>query len=168
VRDDPPVATGQRTPDAAADALAALLAPYADSALPGRLVDVPPDVAARALDLLPPDLRTARLNLSQPPMAWLVATAAELGGRLVGALEPGRSFARLDGVQVDAALARPLAERVAAAWPESDAAPAALPAATAEAWNSWTAEWPIWSGLGTDLLRAPLPPDAAVLGLVWD
>lgn len=162
------MATEQRTPDAAAEALAALLAPYADPALPGRLVDVPPDVAERALDLLPSDLWTARLNLSQPPMAWLVDTAAELGGRLVGALEPGRSFARLDGVQVDAALTRPLAERVAAAWPEIDDAPAALPAATAEAWNSWTAAWPIWSGIGTDLLGAPLPPDAAVLGLVWD
>jgi hypothetical protein len=168
VRDDPPVATEQRAPDTAADALTALLAPYADPALPARLVDVPVDVAGRALDLLPADMRTARLNLSQPPMAWLVAVAAELGGRLVGALEPGRAFARLDGMQVDAALARPLAERVAAAWPETATAPAALPAATAEAWTSWTAAWPIWTGIGTDLLRAPLPADATVLGVVWD
>jgi hypothetical protein len=168
VRDDPLVATGQGARDAAADALTALLVPFADPALPGRLVDVPPDVAARTLHLLPSDMRTARLNLSQPPMAWLVATAAELDGRLVGSLEPGRAFARLDGVQVDAALARTLAERVAAAWPDTTGAPAALPAATAEAWTSWTAAWPIWSGIGTDLLHAPLPPDAAVLGLVWD
>ena len=168
MRDDPPVATEQGTREAAADALTALLAPYADPALPGRLVDVPPDVAGRALRLLPSDMRTARLNLSQPPMAWLAAVAAELGGRLVGALEPGQAFVRLDGVQVDAALARPLAERVAAAWPQTVTAPAALPASTAEAWTSWTAAWAIWTGIGTDLLGAPLPADAAVVGALWD
>jgi hypothetical protein len=168
VREDPPVAAEQQAPDAAADALTALLAPYADPAVPTRLVDVPPDVGGRALDLLPSDMRTARLNLTQPPMAWLVAVAAELGGRLVGSLEAGRAFARLDGVQVDVAVATPLAERVAAAWPETAGAPAALPAATAEAWTSWTAAWPIWSGIGTDLLDAPLPEDAALVGLLWD
>jgi hypothetical protein len=43
----------------ASDALSALLAAYLDPHLAsaGRLLDVPPPVAAQALDLLPPDRR---------------------------------------------------------------------------------------------------------------
>jgi hypothetical protein len=154
--------------DGTAQTLAALLAPYADPELAGRLVDVPPEVGAEALALLPPDLRTARLNLSQPPMSWLVDVAVELGGRLVGSLAAGRAFARFDGVQVSSSRARHLAVRISEAWPETADAPAALPAATAEAWTEWTATWPIWSGTGADLLSARLPQEAAVLGVVWD
>jgi len=118
------------------------------------------------LDLLPADLATGRLNGVQPPMRWLVAMAADLGGRLVGQFVPGRGFARFDEVQVSAAAARTLAERVAAAWPATADTPAALPAATAEAWPSWAADAePSWTGLGTDLLTVPLPPGSAVAGL---
>jgi hypothetical protein len=118
--------------------------------------------------LLAPDLRTARLNLSQPPMSWLVDVAAELDGRLVGSLAAGRAFARFDGVQLSSSRARQLAARIAEAWPETADAPAALPAATAEAWTGWTATWPIWSGTSADLLSTQLPPDAAVVGVIWD
>ena len=64
-------------------------------------MDVPPEVAARALELLPADLAAARLNLVAPPMTWLVAQAAELsGGRLTGALTAGRGLVVFDGIQV--------------------------------------------------------------------
>jgi hypothetical protein len=55
-------------------ALAALLAPYSDPDFQqiGRLVDVPPAVAERALQLLLPEQRTAGLNMTRPPMVWLV------------------------------------------------------------------------------------------------
>jgi hypothetical protein len=154
---------------AAADALAALLAPYADPHLAqaGRLVDVPVDVAAQALDLLADDVVTSRPNLVQPPMRELVSLAADLGGRLVGAVVPGRAFVHFDGVQVDAALAPALAERIAAAWPAEGAVEDALSAAVAEAWTSWDADWPVWTGSGADLLRGA-PLGAAVVGLVWD
>jgi hypothetical protein len=70
----------------ASDALSALLAAYLDPHLAsaGRLLDVPPPVAAQALDLLPPDLAATRLNLVRPPMTWLVEQARQVGGRLVG------------------------------------------------------------------------------------
>ena len=154
-----------------ADPVAALLGAYIhpDPALGPLVIDVPPATAAQVLDLLPVDLATARLNGVQPPMRWLVAVAADLGGRLVGSFVPGRGFARFDGVQVSATAARTLAERVAAAWPTTADAPAALPAATAEAWPSWASDAAaIWTGLGTDLLTQPLPPGTAVAGLWWD
>ncbi len=154
--------------DGTAQEVAALLAPYADPELAGRLVDVPPEIGARAVALLPPDLRTARLNLSQPPMSWLVEVAAALQGRLVGSLEAGKAFVRFDGVQMSSARARQLAVRIAETWPETAGAPAALPAATAEAWTRWTAHWPTWTGNGEDLLNVQLPQDAAVVGVVWD
>jgi hypothetical protein len=155
---------------AAADALAVLLTPYTDPHLAetGRVVDVPVDVAARALALLADDVVTSRPNLVQPPMRELVSLAADLGGRLVGAVVPGRAFVRLDGVQVDAAIARTLAERIAAAWPADGGVGDALSAATAEAWTSWDADWPVWTGSGADLLRGAAPSEAAVVGLVWD
>jgi hypothetical protein len=155
----------------AAEALTALLAAYLDPDLrpAGRLVDVPPSVAAQALELLPLDLPAARLNLVQPPMSWLVAQAAALaGGRLVGSLTAGRGLVVIDGIQADAAAAHPLAVRVAEAWPATGELPGALDSATAEAWTSWEATTPIWAGLGTDLLSSPLSDDAAVVGLWWD
>jgi hypothetical protein len=153
-----------------ARSLAALLAPYGDPGLQqvGRLVDVPPAVAEQALRFLLPEQRTARPNMTQPPMAWLVEQARELGGRLVGALAVGRGYARFDGVQVPAAAARELAERVAAAWPGTADAPDALAAAVAEAWASWAATSPLWVGGGPDLRAGPLPSGAAVVGLWWD
>jgi hypothetical protein len=153
-----------------ARALTALLAPYADPDLQqvGRFVDVPPAVAAHALQLLLPEQRSARPNLMQPPMEWLVEQARELDGWLVGSLAVGRSYARLDGVQVPAATARELAARVATAWPGTADRTDALTAAVAEAWPSWTATHPTWTGTGTDLLDAQLPPDTAVVGLWWD
>ncbi len=146
------------------EALAALLAPYSDPGLAaaGRLVDVPADVGAAALQHLPADLRDARLNGTQPAMTWLVAQAAELDGRLVGSLVPGRAFVRIDGIQVGREVARPLATRIAAE------VTGALETAVAEAWVSWTAQEPVWTGGGTDLLNAELPPGAAVVGLWWD
>ena len=132
-------------------------------------MDVPPEVAARALEFLPADLAGARLNMVQPPMTWLVAQAAERpGGRLTGSLTAGRGLVVFDGIQVDAAAARELAEAVAAAWPAAAGLPGALEAAVAEAWTSRTAEWPYWTGTGTDLLAGPLPARAAVVGLWWD
>jgi hypothetical protein len=153
-----------------ADALSALLTAYLDRALApaGRLLDVPPPIAGQALELLPPDLATARLNLVRPPMTWLVEQAAQLDGRLVGSLTAGRSLVAFDGIQVDVAAARRLAARVAAAWPATRDLPAALASATAETWTSWTAEWPTWSGPGTDLLTRSLPTGTAVVGLWWD
>jgi hypothetical protein len=53
-------------------------------------------------------------------------------------------------------------------WPATDDLSAALESATAEAWTSWTAEWPTWSGPGPELLTRPLPAGTAVVGLVWD
>jgi hypothetical protein len=149
--------------------LAALLAPYADPDFQqiGRLIDVPPMVAGQALQLLLPEQRTGRPNLTQPPMAWLVEQARELDGRLVGALAVGRAYVRFDGIQVPAAAAPELAVRVAAAWPVTAEGVDALASAVAEAWNSWTATHPTWTGSGTDLLTAPLPPDSAVVGLGW-
>ncbi|MGY2004248.1 hypothetical protein [Blastococcus sp. SYSU DS1024] len=148
----------------AADPLTALLAPYANPDPPqvGRLVDVPPAVAEQALQRLLPEQRTSPVNLTQPPMAWLVDQARELDGRLVGSLTVGRSYVRFDGIQVPAAAAQQLAVVVAAAWPS------ALAAAIAEAWPSWTAAHPTWTGTGSDLLAARLPPDLTVVGLWWD
>jgi hypothetical protein len=129
---------------------------------------VPPVVAGRALLFLRPDQRTARPNLVQPPMTWLIQQARQLSGRLVGALATGRAFVRFDGIQVPASVARELAARVAAAWPASRQAEAALAAATAEAWPSWTSATPTWSGTGPDLLVEPAPAGTAVVGLWWD
>ena len=153
----------------AGSALAALLAPYADRS-PGqlsRVVDVPPTVAATALQLLAGDQVVGRCNGVQPPMSWLQQGAAEFGGRLVGSL--WRGYVRFDGVQAPAAAAaRPLAKRVAADWPETRIEPAALPAAVAEAWPSWHADERCWTGAGPELLTAALPAWSAVVGLWWD
>ena len=154
-----------------ASALTALLTAYVDPALPqaGRLVDVPASVAVRCLRLLPADLADTRFNLVRPPMAWLVTQAAELpGARLTGSFKPGRSLAVFDGIQVDAPAAGRLAGRVATDWPATGDLPAALESATAEAWTSWRAAWPTWSGPGNELLTRPLPADVAVVGLWWD
>ena len=88
---------------------------------------------------------------------------------LTGALPAGKAFVVFDGVQLAGAeeAARELAERVAAAWPAADSVPSALAVAVAEAWPSWTATQPTWTGTGTDLLTAQLPPDTAVVGLWW-
>jgi hypothetical protein len=147
-----------------AEALASLLAPYADRDLvaAGRLVDVPPDAATAALEYLPADLCGARLNGTQPAMTWLTAQATELDGRLVGSPVPGRTFVRFDGIQLSREQARALAARIFAE------APGALEAAVAEAWSSWVDEEPVWTGAGTDLLDGELPPGAAVVGLWWD
>jgi hypothetical protein len=130
---------------------------------------VPPAVAERALTLLLPDQRTARLNLVHPPMTWLVQLAREMNGVLTGARPAEKAFVVFDGVQLGGAgdAARELAEKVAAAWPATEILPAALASATAEAWPSWTAMHPTWTGRGTDLLTAQLPPDTAVVGLWW-
>lgn len=152
----------------AAEALDALLAAYADPELPPRLVDVPAAVAAAALGALPADLAGARLNLTQPPMTWLVDQAGQLGARLVGSRTPGRGLVVFDGIQVEAARARTLAELIAVAWPAADDIPGALEAAVAEAWPSWTAQWPMWTGAGGELLTGPMPIGAAVVGLWWD
>jgi hypothetical protein len=157
--------------EGAASALAALLAPYADPdpSHGPRLLDVPPAAASQALDHLPDDLTTARLNLVQPPMRWLVALAADLGGRLVGSTVPGRRYVRIDGVQLPAAAALLAAERIARDWPVTAELPSALSAATAEAWASWAPEsQPVWTGTGEDLLAAQLPAEAAVFGLWWN
>src|SRR3954470_15585700 len=148
------------------EALTALLAPYADPdpdlASVGRLVDVPPAVAAAALEYLPTDARDARPNGTQPAMTWLAAQAAELDGRLVGSLVPGRGFVRFDGIQLGHERGCVLARRIDAE------GPGALEAAVAEAWSSWEAERPVWTGVGTDLLDGELPAGAAVVGLWWD
>ena len=152
----------------AAAALGALLAPYADPTLPGRLLDVPAPVGARAQAQLPADLAAARINLVRPSMTWLVEQAGQLGARLVGALNPGRGLVAFDGIQLEAVHARTLAERVVAAWPATGDIPGALEVAVAEAWTSWTALEPTWTGAGTDLLTGPVPASAGVVGLWWD
>jgi hypothetical protein len=154
--------------NAATDAITTLLTPYADDALPGRVLDVPPAVGQRLLALLPDDMRRVRPNGSQPSMEWLVAQAAEFEARLVGGLVPARSYARIDGIQLDVDAAPSLAARVAAAWPATGDTPGALEDAVAEAWSAWTAREPIWTGAGTDLLIGTLPAGAAVVGLWWD
>src|SRR4051794_8833275 len=102
-------------------------------------------------------------------MTWLVQLADQMGGVLTGALPAGKAFVVLDGVQLDGAdeVARELARRVAVSWPATDSLPGALASAVAEAWPSWTAEQSTWTGSGTDLLTARLPPDIAVVGLWW-
>jgi hypothetical protein len=152
------------------DILSALLAPYADAdpGQRGRLVDVPPTVAAEALQLLLVEQVDSRCNGTQPPMRWLVKQAAALRGRLVGSVAAGRRYARFDGIQVPTPAARLLAERIAADWPGTDIAPAALPAAVAEAWTSWDANEPIWTGTGPNLLTSGLPSKVVVVGLWWD
>jgi hypothetical protein len=134
----------------------------------GRFADVPPAVGTRVLELLLPDQRSGRPNMTQPPMAWLVEQARQLDGRLVGALAAGRAYARIDGIQVPASSARVLAARVATAWPATTDRLDALASAVAEAWPGWTATGRTWTGSGTDLLRARLPPGTAVVGLWWD
>ena len=145
-------------------ALTALLAPYADSdlAMAGRLVDVPPAVAAAALQHLPPDPGDARPNGTQPPMTWLIAQAAALDGRLVGSLVPGRAYVRFDGIQVTREAVVVLTQRLLTEQP------AALAAAVAEAWTSSVADEPVWTGAGTDLIPDQLPPGATLVGLWWD
>ncbi len=150
------------------DPVAALLAPYADATLPGRLLDVPAAVGQRLLALLPDDMRRARPNGSQPPIEWLVAQAADFDARLVGGLVAGRSYARIDGIQLGVDAARSLAARIAAAWPAIGDGPGALEDAVAEAWTGWSAREPIWTGAGTHLLTGTLPAGAAVVGLWWD
>ena len=154
-----------------ASVLAALLALYVDPdpGQAGRLLHVPPRIAAQALTVLLPDQRTARLNLVRPPMTWLVQLAEQMGALLTGGLPAGKGFVHFDGVQLGGAgeAARELARRVAAAWPATGDLPDALAVATAEAWPSWTAEEPAWTGSGTDLLTTRLPPDTAVVGLWW-
>lgn len=147
-----------------ADELSALLAPYADPGpgQAGRLIHVPAKVAAAALECLPVDLRHARLNGTQPSMSWLVAQAADLGGLLVGSLAAGRAFVRFDGIQLGPDAAHELARRMATEMP------GALQAALAEAWTSWAADEPTWTGSGTDLLDGALPTGAAVHGYWWD
>jgi hypothetical protein len=165
------VTSEQTSGDGAASALAALLAPYADPdpTQGPRLLDVPAEVGAEVLAVLPEDQVTARLNLAQPPMTWLVAQCADLGGRLVGSVVPGRRFVRFDGVQLgDILAARTLAQRIVADWPATASVPSALAAAIAEAWASWApAGQPVWTGTGDDLLTAPLPSEAEVIGLWW-
>ncbi|MBB3084216.1 hypothetical protein [Geodermatophilus sabuli] len=149
--------------------LADLLAPFADPDLTqaGRLLHVPPHVAATALGRLPADLCSARLGAA-PPMSWLVALATDVDGLLTGAVVFGREYVRFDGVQVGRAAARELAARIGAAFPAADDQPGALESAVAEAWSSWTAREPVWTGVGTDLLAGPLPADAEVAGLWFD
>jgi len=157
---------GRGTAPSDGEALTALLAPYADRdpdlAAAGRLVDVPPAVAAAVLEYLPADARGARSNGAQPAMTWLAAQAAELDGRLVGSLVPGRLFVRFDGIQLGRERVRALARRIDAE------VPGALQTAVAEAWSGWDAELPVWTGVGTDLLNGELPGGAVVVGLWWD
>ncbi|MGY1838434.1 MULTISPECIES: hypothetical protein [unclassified Modestobacter] len=152
----------------AAEELRALLCGYADPDQATRLLDVPPAVADRALQHLPADLAAARLNRVQPPMTWLVEQASHLGARLVGSLTPGRGLVVFDGIQVEVASARTLAERIAGAWPATGDAPGALEAAVAEAWPSWAAPEPTWTGAGPALLVGPWPAGTVAVGLWWD
>ncbi|SDD37474.1 hypothetical protein SAMN05660690_4106 [Geodermatophilus telluris] len=101
-------------------------------------------------------------------MSWLVRQAGLLGGQLVGGLAPGRAYVRFDGVQLPPEPARILARRMAAEWPATAEAADALTAAVAEAWTSWTARQPSWTGTGIDLLSGALPPDTACVGFWWD
>ena len=153
-----------------AAALAALLAPYADPEFEqiGRLDGVPPVVGEQALRLLLPEQVTTRCNGIQPPMSWLVRQADLLDAQLVGGLARGRAYVRFDGVQLAPAAARTLVERIAADWPATADTPGALEFAIAEAWPSWTASEPLWTGVGSDLLTSPPPPGTAVVGLWWD
>lgn len=75
---------------------------------------------------------------------------------------PTSPLVRFDGIQLGREAVHALAGRIVAE------VPGALAAAVAEAWSSWTAEEPVWTGVGTDLLDAELPPGAAVVGLWWD
>jgi hypothetical protein len=151
---------------APADALTALLAPYADPALPGRLVDVPPPVAARALELLPPDLAAVRLNLVQPPMTWLVERAPELHGGSSDRTPPG---ARWSWSTASRSRRRP-----PASWPHESPRTTPRSAPAIGAGVSHGGDLDVVDGRvadvvgpGTDLLAGPLPPGSAVVGLSW-
>jgi hypothetical protein len=148
-------------------ALCVLLAPYADPDTEWRLRDLAADVAAAALALAGPSMAKDRPG-GQPPATWLVEQALALDGTLVGSLVPGRSLLRINGIQVPAPAGHRLLQRIASGWPATSDGPAALDTATAEAWTSWTGEWPTWIGTGTDLLAVGLPEDAQVVGLWWN
>ncbi|SFT55437.1 hypothetical protein SAMN05660657_01481 [Geodermatophilus amargosae] len=143
-----------------------LLQPYRDptSQSSVRLGDVPPQVAAQALALMPVEDVSARLNFGQPPMTWLVEQAKDLSGCLVGALR--RAFVRFDGIRVPAGNAGALLER-AAAWGVTDNVSAALDVASAQAWTSWTVQQPRWTAPAGALREADLPAGVAVVGLWW-
>ncbi|WP_456948567.1 hypothetical protein [Geodermatophilus sp. SYSU D00698] len=57
---------------------------------------------------------------------------------------------------------------MATAWPANPQAPGALEGAVVEAWTSWKARKPVWTGAGAELLTGPLPPGVACVGFWWD
>ncbi len=129
-----------------------------------RLAGVPPQVAAQALILLPPHETTARLNIGQPPMTWLVDQVHDLSGHVSGHVT--YAFVRFSGIRVPARAARILADRVAD-WPATDDLSPGLDCAQGSTWTSRSTETPSWAGHGSDLLDMHLPPDIAEVGLAW-
>lgn len=145
--------------------LDALLMPYWDGDPVGesvRLVDLPPDVAEAALRLVDDDpaadLRTP-FPYDQPSPRRLIAIARALDGRLVGACVIGRGYLHLDGVQVPAHAAASLLDAL-------NDVPGARAAAVAEAWTSWDADRPAWTGPARNLLDHL--PSGGVAGCWWD
>lgn len=148
-----------------------LLAPHVDLRLPaldgqGRFVDASAETVRSALAVLDTSLATSRPNL-QPPAAWLVECAEELGGLLGGSYmtSPWESL-RVDAICVPRTTAAELARRVDAEWPAIDGWPPALELALAEGWTSWVAQASVWEGPGAALLGDL--PDLPVFGLWWD
>ncbi|HWU08312.1 MAG TPA: hypothetical protein VN520_18340 [Streptomyces sp.] len=129
-----------------------------------RLADVPPEVAAQALDLLPLYETTVRLNFGQPPMDWMVEQAADLGGHLSGTLR--YAFIRFSGITVPARATPILAARVAT-WPAIDDLSPGLACAQGSAWTPWSKETPHWTGPGSDLVDMRLPLGITEVSMVW-
>jgi hypothetical protein len=129
-----------------------------------RLADVPPEVAAQALDLLPPYETTVRLNFGQPPMEWLVDQAATLGGHLSGTLR--YAFVHFNSIRVPAHATHILADRVSD-WPAIDDMSPGLDCAQASTWTPWSKETPNWTGRGDDLLDMDLPLGITEVDLTW-
>lgn len=96
-------------------------------------------------------------------MWWLIDTASQLDGHLVGSLT--HEYLRLDGIQVHGVgFWHLLLERVRRDWPATPSADA-LGDAVAEVWASWDADAPLRAGTIEELGEGP---DDGVYGLWWD
>lgn len=142
--------------------VATLLAAFPDPADPSgiRFVDLPPDVAARVLELVDPATADSRPNGDQPPMRWLIDVAGKLDARLAGSLSWG--YLRFDAIQVQGR--RPCSRLLALLdrdWPS------AAGHAVAEVWSGWDARFPHWTGRASQA-EASMSSDDDVFGLWWD
>ncbi|MGF1645386.1 MAG: hypothetical protein ACFCVF_00450 [Kineosporiaceae bacterium] len=131
-----------------------------------RFRDAPPDVVAEALSLSDPDLIQQPPN-DRPPPAWLVRTAHQLDGRLMGvAPEQDGGRLRVDGITVRRPRRHDLVRAVSADWPDQDdGSSGALESAVGEVYPSWGSLSLTWKGPGHAL--AGRISRGEVVGLWW-